>query len=211
MSNASEPPAPKPRLRWYQYRLRTLLVVMTLLAVWMAHISHRARQQKLAVEMVRRLGGLAEYDYEGPTFFYSSNISRRTRLTHVVFATPPLHGPIWLRNFLGNDYFQSVEAIDLNGSLATDNNLSVLVGIPNLKMLSLNGTKITDDGLAYIKNLNKLEFLYLCNTSISNRGLEHLKELTNLQILDISHTKVTDEGIKQLRAACPNLGIFCED
>ena len=57
MENETESLPPKSRLRWYQYRLRTLLIIMTVLAVWMAVISHRARQQKLAVEKIRALGG----------------------------------------------------------------------------------------------------------------------------------------------------------
>jgi hypothetical protein len=192
MSNASEPPAPKPRLRWYQYRLRTLLIVMTLLAVWMAHISHRARQQKMAVEKVHRLGGTVEYDFR-----VTKNITTGFP-SHDPQAKPP--GPAWLRNFLGDDYFQTVVVLGLGGNkTVTDDDLALLSDMPDLKVLNLDETNITDDGLAYVKKLKKLEFLFLRRTSIGDRGLEQIKDITTLQLLVLSDTKVTDEGTKYLQ------------
>jgi hypothetical protein len=171
---------------------------MTLLAVWMAHISHRARQQKLAVEKVHRLGGTVYYDYQIKTNGLVPD-------TFDFQAIPP--GPAWLRNILGDDYFQAVVSISFNKTAVADEDLSLLLDTPVLKVLDLGDTKITDDGLACVKNLNKLEFLFLRHTSVGDRGLKQLKDLAHLRGLDISDTKVTDEGIKQLQAACPNIEI----
>ena len=40
---------PRPKRRWYQYTLRTLFVLMTVLAVALGWYVHRVRQQKRAM------------------------------------------------------------------------------------------------------------------------------------------------------------------
>ncbi len=55
---------PRPRLRWFQYSLRTLLLIMTAFAVWIGFKTDSARRQKRAVEAVRGMGGEFSYDYQ---------------------------------------------------------------------------------------------------------------------------------------------------
>ena len=52
----------KPRLRWYQFTLRSLFIVMFLACIGMSWVSikmQQARKQKEAVEWINRLGGNA--------------------------------------------------------------------------------------------------------------------------------------------------------
>jgi hypothetical protein len=165
MPNPSESSSPKPRLRWYQYRLRTLLIVMTLLAVWMAHISHRARQQKLAVERIQRLDGWVpvEYAHEEPYIIFPEPPPDPT-ISEFLRGNQPPSGPVWLRNFLGDDYFQTVVALDLghrNIRSVNDDDLSLLLDLPDLKILKLDKCDITDDGLACVKKLKNSKS-YVC-------------------------------------------------
>ena len=91
----------RPRRRWYQFTLRTLLIVMTLASVglsWFAVKLQQARRQRAAVEAIEKAGGWVEYDYE-----------LRTRPPSD--ADPP--GPAWLRNLLGIDFFATVVEIRL--------------------------------------------------------------------------------------------------
>ncbi len=48
------PNALRPKRRWLQYSLRTLLLLMTAVAVWMGWYVHRARVQKL--QRLKNLG-----------------------------------------------------------------------------------------------------------------------------------------------------------
>ena len=62
--------SPKAIRRWFQYSLRTLLILTTVCAIafaWLGWWSHQVRQQREAVKMVRTAGGNVEYDsYRGP-------------------------------------------------------------------------------------------------------------------------------------------------
>jgi hypothetical protein len=75
----------KRGLRWHQYRLRTLLIVMTVLAAWLSIASYRARQQKFVVERIRAFGGRGDYGHQSITnlkmlYIPDSQISDEGRL-----------------------------------------------------------------------------------------------------------------------------------
>jgi hypothetical protein len=81
-ANTAEPGM--PRRRWYQFRLRTLLVVVTLLAIpcgyvgWQARIVH---ERKAVIAEVERLGG--SYSSRRPSMFEAGD-------------------PCWIRLMLGD-------------------------------------------------------------------------------------------------------------
>ncbi len=57
--DVEEPVNSPPRLRWYQFRLRSLLLFVTLVAVfcsWYAVKKRQADRQKAAVDELRRHG-----------------------------------------------------------------------------------------------------------------------------------------------------------
>ena len=75
-------PAPK-RLRWFQYSLRTLLLVVLLASIGMSWVAVRvqgARRQKAAVEAIKKLGGWVIYDWE---FDQSGNVEHLKRLSQL--------------------------------------------------------------------------------------------------------------------------------
>jgi hypothetical protein len=57
-------PPPKPKRRWCQYSLRTLLVLVTLFAIacsWYAVEMQRAAKRRAAIAEIIRLGGDVRY------------------------------------------------------------------------------------------------------------------------------------------------------
>jgi len=57
---------PKPKRRWYQYSLRTLLLFMLLASIglsWLAVKLKQAREQKEAVRAIEEAGGWVIHDY----------------------------------------------------------------------------------------------------------------------------------------------------
>ena len=77
-----------PNRRWYQFSLKTLLVVLTLLCVgpggYVAYEQSKARRQKAAVEAIEKIGGRISYD---------PKVSQR---------------PNWLKSILGDDSFKAI-------------------------------------------------------------------------------------------------------
>ncbi len=70
----------KPKLRWFQYSLRTLLILVTLFAIpcsWLAVKRHQAQREREAAAAFEKLGG------------------------SVAWSNPS--GPVWLRKLIGDD------------------------------------------------------------------------------------------------------------
>jgi hypothetical protein len=191
-----QPDQPPPELRWFQYRLRSLFVLTTLVAIacsWLAVTMQNQRQQKAAAEAIEKAGGEVESE------------------------------PTWLGKLLRDDSLVTVTWVNgsgrphLNGGrlddgpmpslVATNTVLLHLEGLSQLQWLDLSGTRVTDAGLVRLQGFKRLGVLNLDNTEITDAGLEHLKGLNQLQKLCLVNTKVTDEGVKKLQQALPKCKI----
>ncbi|MEX2119224.1 MAG: hypothetical protein WD847_06410 [Pirellulales bacterium] len=94
---------PKPFRRWLQFRLLTLLAVMTICSIWLGTVVRQARNQREVVRTVLKLGGHVRYDYERPDPKVTNAFDPKGR--------PP--GPAWLRRLVGDEYFVEVVRVDL--------------------------------------------------------------------------------------------------
>ena len=168
--------APKPKLRWFQYSLRTLLVFVTLCAIacsWLAVKMQQAKRQREAAAAIKKLGGMVEW------------------------SDPS--GPAWLRSLLGDDFYRSVFRVSWQGTKVTDAGLEHLKGLNQLQYLDLTQAKVTDAGLKNLKGLNKLLHLSLISTGVTDAGLDNLKGLGQLKSLYLGGTQVTDAGLEKLK------------
>jgi Leucine-rich repeat (LRR) protein len=180
----------KPRLRWFQYSLRTLLLAVLLASIgmsWVAVRMQRARREREAVAAIVKLGGRVWYDYQLQQQDWDPSPG----------TDPP--GPVWLRNLLGENVFASVVGVDLYGSPIRDADLGHLKGLTQLKFLGLNRTNVSDAGIERLRGLTQLKALSLWGTQVTDAGLVHLKGLTQLQLLDLGMTRVTDAGLEHLK------------
>jgi len=165
MSTTTQPP--KPKRRWCQFSLRTLLVVMTLFCVTLGIASYQARRQKAAVNKIHELGGVSLYEY---------NLDDPNTM-----GEPP--GPAWLVGLIGIDYFDDVVAVGLRDLPTTDADLELLRDLPDLRQLSIRRTNVTDAGLEHLKGLKHLEYLGLEGTNVTDEGVKKLQRaLPNCKI-----------------------------
>ena len=118
--------ATKPKRRWFQFRLATLLLLTLVCAIALALWVAPAARQRRAVELFEGLGGVVVYADEGDD--------------------SPLV-PEWLREWLGPDYFHSVRVVRLRGTQISDAGLAHLKGLTALEWLALNNTQISDAGI----------------------------------------------------------------
>lgn len=188
----------KPSRRYVRISLRTLFVVTTLCAIWLGCRCKRAHDQRIAVNRILELRGRVVYDYQ-----YDTN--RRNSRN----AKPS--GPIWLRRFVGDDYFQEVRCVLLCEVVRTDDDVEIigtdvtdadfrLIGkLRHLRELSLyGGGNVSNAGLRHLGRLRDLQCLALEETRITDAGLCHLRDLKNLSELKLMDTAVGDEGLKHV-------------
>jgi hypothetical protein len=104
----------KPARRWFQYSLRSFLILLTALAVWLGVVVNRAREQREAVKAIDAEGGWVRYDWEEDPFGSEDQ-------------KPP--EPAWLLRLFGKDFFRNVESV---GFLTTSDFRRL---VPHLKRL----------------------------------------------------------------------------
>jgi hypothetical protein len=84
----------KPKRRWFRYSLRTMLVLVTLVAIVLGRWTFQARHQQRVVDQILALNGEVYYDYQYPNGRF------------VPDAPPPV--PRWLYDAVGAHYFVRV-------------------------------------------------------------------------------------------------------
>jgi hypothetical protein len=178
-------PACKSTRRFLQISLRMLILLITLCAIGVGFLAKRARDQRLVVQRVRELGGHVTYDYKWDA---NGNYSRDAR--------PP--GWAWLRNPIGDEYFQEVVEVHCDKTKITDDDLRLLARLPKLRVLALNQTGISDEGLTHVSQLMTLTYLGLNGTKITDAGLQCVAKLPALTDLLLEGTAIGDEGMTHL-------------
>ena len=146
----TEPPASahqRHRRRW-QFSIRTLLVVMTIVACISGLIGHefrKARREHEAYEELCALGAGGD-DWIG-----------------------------WREWVFGSNY-RPIVAIGIPPTVDLDRALPLLSQLDNLECLYLSGTSIDDSQLVLLYNLHSVRFLDLSSTTITDVGYNQLKQ-----------------------------------
>ena len=76
-------------------------------------------------------------------------------------SQPP--GPVWLRSWLGKEYFATVVEAYLGRTTITDDDLAALASVPTLETLDISDTRVTGAGLRHVAMLRNLKSLSLRN------------------------------------------------
>jgi hypothetical protein len=177
---------PKPRRRWLQFSLRTVMVAVLFLGCglgWFAREVQRVRAQRKAAAAIEKLGGGVGYADE---------------------SDGRIRGAVaWMGKLFGEDLSGDVTSVILDGPSINDAALAHLRGLAQLRWLSLTNTRISDAGLTHLRGLRELGSLELANTMVSDTGLAHLRGLTRLWYMDLNNTQVSDAGAKELKKALP--------
>lgn len=203
-------------LRRIQFRLRTIFVVTTIAAVFVAVAVPVTRY------VVRKRGEARQHvpTKREMVLFESMNIARAVE-NMGAFATPcdrlnpDACVDVSFKNKTVSDdlldqlgRLPRIGSLILDGTKVSDTGLAKLKGLTELTYLSLDQTNITDAGLKIISGMTKLRTLHLYETQITDAGLEELKGLTHLEELAVDGTKVTDQGVKKLQQVLPKCDIL---
>ena len=168
--------------------LRSAMLLVLLSGMWSGWRVNRANDQRRAVAAIRRAGGGISYSYPFLVWKGYRNPNARP------------WAPAWLRNWLGDEFFQEVISVQFFNRPLTDHDLAPLASLDCLEELAISGAPITDGGLKYIANLKELRTLHLWETpGITDAGIAHLSSLTKLQTLALYRCSITDASLVHLR------------
>lgn len=217
-TDAGRPVSGKRKRPWFQFSLRTLLVLMLALGCglgWLGYKRNKAFRRQVAVEvfcdwrLARGPGSEKDPALWGTTLYLSESPVTDSQLTHVAWLPDleVLHlesTGITDRGLASVRRLTRLSKLSLGNARVTDAGLVHLRRLKQLELLDLGNTHVTDAGLDNLRGLRQLKRLYLNDTQVTDAGLEHLRGLTQLLFLDLDSTPVTEAGVSELEKALPS-------
>ena len=212
-------PEKAPRGR-FAISLRVLMIAVLVVGGLTGWRANRARSQRLAVATIRAAKGVVTYDYQ-------VSAGKKSPAAFIKAAQPP--APDWLRRWVGDEYFQEVDVVSLNGPVnretvlavgmldrlrgvtwkkgtSVEGGLAPLWNSPRLQIINVTSPALTDADLAILGDRPELESLRFTGADISDEGLTHLAGLLKLISFNLADIpRVTDLGVKHLSPLLPRL------
>jgi hypothetical protein len=199
----------KRRGRWFSYSLRTMLLVVTLLALVLGRWVNSSREQRIAVDTIRNHfpHHRCEYDYELERFRGVGGFTAIAGVSNSPASAPRNWIPRFLRDRLGKDYFHSIESVVFGETFyATDRPgpeknaaaWKAISGIWNLRQLT-SYLEPDDSDLAHLAGLRHLNHvdLMIC-PDITDESLVWLSRVPNLETLTLTGGQFTPSGFAHL-------------
>lgn len=203
----------RPRRRWMRFSLRTFLLVLTALSIWLGVKVNQARRQKEAVAALKALG----------TRFYYAH-QKDEAYPHGINPGHELVVPGWLDELAGYDFFRTVISVQVS-SPVSDEDLSHLAGLPHIERLYVTGfgknvsdweldqlrrpdrliapgtrgNNVSDAGLAHLRRPDRLITFGASDTLIGDGFVKRLQGATRLERLELGWSRITDEGLLAIR------------
>jgi hypothetical protein len=164
----SQPETPRRKRRWFHYSLRTMLLVITAVALSLGVVVRNAGVQREAVQAIQRSHG---------TVFYAFHQTAPRTVSSVGKSA----GPQWLRAWLDEHYFDTAVWISLFGTPSDDGWVSAVNNLRSLNTLLLSGENVTDRILDRLRRSPQLEELHLSAGQVTDQGLTNLAKFPNLR------------------------------
>jgi hypothetical protein len=193
---SSDQPLPRKKPAWRpRFSLRGMFILVTILCVSLGWRLQRAREQREAVEAIRKAGGWVYYDYQ----HYDPKTGKFDNQ-----AAP--WEPAWLTDAVGVDFWHDVEAVNMSfheeGGKRWDNEKAPqdiapqVAHLPRLRFLGATEHSLDDEGLRSVGQLKQLEvLLYWDAPGVTDAGARHFQNMPRLRYLGMSSSDVGDKGL----------------
>ena len=157
----SASPTRDARRRNSMIRIAVLLVIGAAAVGYMAYRAQGKSAQAEATRRVRVLGGSVMYNYNGAR------------------SSEP-QGPAWLRTVLGDEYFVTVDGIQIVDPNLTDQTVVELVDhlqrLPDLQLVELTSPKLTDACLEALGKLTQVRKIQIVGDGLTPEALKKLDD-----------------------------------
>ncbi len=178
--------AVKPPRRWYQFRLRSLLILMAILSVPLAWLGHELRlrwAEERSVSIVKASGGSVEFEY-----FQRLKVPEEhgfeVRLGELREQT---RWEAWKDRRLG----PRVYVVDYHITDGVVQDLAPLAAFDRLQLLDISDVRISN--LAALTPLDRLAVLFVTRANVDDWSA--LSTLPNLQTAILAETNFDDLAI----------------
>jgi hypothetical protein len=197
--------------RWLQWRLRTLLIGLTVACVALGALVDRAARDRRATEWLAAQGFRVLVASNVPDwmpawldrrlfthgFLIETTERSRARGIEIDLCDDPPRPLSNIEMYLLLEGAQGAPNRPLATEL-TDETCEYLGAVCECRMLRIRDAKACGDAFGFLRVLDRLEFLDLSGGTVADADLQHLAGLKNLQHLYLSATGVTDGGLRHL-------------
>ena len=192
---------------WFRYTLRSALLLITGLCIFLGVVVEKGQRQRRAVAALLEVYAEIQYDCDNGPRQTSNRASRLIDPNYLYSVTwVVLDAPAANDSSLAHlEALPNLQVLMITeGSDVSSEGLRHLQHVPSLKHLVLASGRIGDEGLVYVGMLKELEELDIQNQPlITDDGIDRLAALKGLRRLTISDTLVTDQGVAKLQVALP--------
>jgi hypothetical protein len=189
-------PAARPRRRWFQYSIRSLLLLILVVSIpcsWYAYHRYKVLKAARAVERLQELGCVLSVihgqDWDDWTC-YGALIGDEWKGTDADLA------------LLGD--LPDLKELYLDNPNIAEAGLAHLRRLRGLEALHVSSHRVTDATLHHLARLMELETLELTGP-ITDEGLDALRGLKKLRELKLSETRTSQKRIGRLLVELPGL------
>jgi hypothetical protein len=169
----SDQPLPKSRRRRLRFSVSGLMALVLILGRGLGWILYRARVQREAVAVIKRVGGQFAYNW-------------RWSNAMPIFPRPKGGWPESVRRTFDPDVLNTVTYVRLNGSECDDEALRAACRFLWLQALTVINTSVTDAGAEELWRLKILRTLDLRLNRISGRPPRRIGEMSELLKLSLA-------------------------
>lgn len=210
-----------------QLRLRTVLIVIAAMCVYVAHMANQASIERRASEAIAKLDGRVGYDWYdmtkiqefglGPDFAGHSltDSTSHQNVSQVIGTRPTSFFRRHAETVLGSEYFQHIVSatvprlnaspIDIPPSL-----LDTLGRLPKLSHLTLHLTELNYNHLVSLGKFQALESLTIVGATVEEDILRSANSLGELRTLQFASTcKLSANLAERLQACLPDCNVMC--
>ncbi len=186
--------------RWYQIGLSTILVLMLLIAIpsaWISHQMNRSAQFRKFLLECEKIGKV-EYSSQAYLPEYVRLFYQDSVLLPEKIQIENQNVPDGLEEWLGE--CQSLIGLTLIGCDLKDEELEAIRQLQKLEKLSLSGNQLTDKTLGYLEPLEKLIEVDFAGNAFSDEALAKvILKNKDLKMLQVGSTGFGDKSLFALR------------
>ena len=199
MTQNTSQPAASSRRRWFQFSLKSLMLMTAAVAAWCGFYFSPAKRAERAVESMQGSGAAVMFDYQRlpDKSAYSQQVE------------PP--GLPLIRQVAGEGFFRDADWIQLHDAALSAEALLPLTQLPSLRRVTLANCKIGDQHMMHFGRLRLLESLDLKSNQITDTGLLHLQGMLQLETISMSKNLIQGDGLKHLDALRRLKTLFLHD